>query len=54
MKTIITKDQLLKIETGKVREDMKQQGFFDGRFVTRTQDSKKRYSRKEKHKSNHD
>jgi len=51
MKTIITKDQLLKLESGRVREDKKKQGFFDGRFVTRTQDSKKKYSRKEKHKS---
>jgi hypothetical protein len=53
MKTVITKEQLLKIESGRVREDKKSQGFFDGRFVTRVQDTKKKYSRKEKHKPNY-
>jgi hypothetical protein len=33
------------------RESQKKQGFFDGRFVARVQDSKKTYTRKQKHKS---
>jgi hypothetical protein len=33
------------------RESQKQQGFFDGRFVARVQESKKTYTRKQKHKS---
>ena len=36
--------------TGQVRQDMKSQGFFDGRFVSRSIPSKKVYSRKNKHK----
>ena len=32
------------------REDQKEAGFFDGRFVQRSEKSKKAYSRKKKHK----
>ena len=53
MKTVITKTQLIKIESGRVREDKKKQGFFDGRFVTRAEEDKKKYSRKQKHKNTH-
>lgn len=35
---------------GATRESQREQGFFDGRFVTRTQASKKQYTRKQKHK----
>jgi hypothetical protein len=34
-----------------VREHQKQAGFFDGRFVSRSESSKKTYNRKQKHKS---
>jgi hypothetical protein len=51
MKTTITKEDLRKIESSVVREEQKRQGFFDGRFVSRTEESKKKYSRKEKHKN---
>jgi hypothetical protein len=46
----ITTEQLRKIRLGNVREEQKAQGFFDGRFVSRTEESKKKYSRKYKHK----
>jgi hypothetical protein len=46
----ITTEQLRKIRLGNVREDQKSQGFFDGRFVARTEESKKKYTRKDKHK----
>jgi len=51
MKTTITKEDLRKIESSAVREEQKRQGFFDGRFVTRTEDTKKRYTRKDKHRN---
>jgi hypothetical protein len=51
MKTTITKEALRKARMGSVREDQKAQGFFDGRFVTRCEEDKKKYTRKEKHKS---
>ena len=38
------------IRLGASRESQKQQGFFDGRFVARVQESKKTYTRKQKHK----
>jgi hypothetical protein len=44
---------LRNIRIGAVREEQKRQGFFDGRFVARTMDSKKKYTRKEKHKSSY-
>jgi hypothetical protein len=50
MKTVITKEELRKIESSAVREEQKRQGFFDGRFVSRTEESKKKYTRKSKHK----
>ena len=46
----ISTEQIRKIRLGNVREDQKSQGFFDGRFVSRTEESKKKYSRKDKHK----
>jgi hypothetical protein len=41
-----------KMILGSQRNVQKEQGFFDGRFVTRSMDSKKYYTRKEKHKKN--
>ena len=38
--------------SGIQREIKKEQGFFDGRFVTRAVKSKKNFSRKIKHKKN--
>lgn len=38
---------------GAQREKMVEQGFFDGRFVVRTQETKKLYSRKQKHKKDY-
>lgn len=35
---------------GNQREEQKRQGFFDGRFVQRTEELKKRYKRNPKHK----
>jgi len=40
-----------KINQGVVREYQKRQGFFDGRFVSRSVPSKKVYTRKQKHKN---
>ena len=40
-----------KINLGCSRESQKKQGFFDGRFVARVQESKKTYTRKQKHKN---
>ena len=37
---------------GVTRESQKQQGYFDGRFVARTVQSKKLYTRKNKHRKN--
>jgi hypothetical protein len=50
----ITKEQLHNIEVGKVRENWKDAGFFDGRFVSRSEKDKTKYSRKTKHKNNGD
>ena len=47
-------NQTLKINLGASRESQRQQGFFDGRFVARTEQSKKTYTRKQKHKNRHD
>jgi hypothetical protein len=46
------KKQTIKMNIGVVRELQKQQGYFDGRFVERTIQSKKQYTRKRKHKRN--
>ena len=43
------KDKLHKMTVGKQREKQVEQGFFDGRFVQRSEESKKVYKRKEKH-----
>ena len=42
----MTKTQLLKIKIGASRKSQKDQGFFDGRFVERSETSKKIYNRK--------
>ena len=39
------------LRMGVVREYRKAQGFFDGRYVSRVQDTKKKYNRKRKHKN---
>ena len=38
-----------KIRLAASRESQKSQGFFDGRFVERSEESKKSYKRKPKH-----
>jgi hypothetical protein len=43
------KDKLHKMTVGKQREKQVEQGFFDGRFVQRAEESKKVYKRKDKH-----
>lgn len=45
------KRETIKMYTGVTRQQQVEQGFFDGRFVTRTQASKKQYTRKQKHKN---
>ena len=47
----ISKNKVHQLRMGVVRENKKSQGFFDGRFVSRVQDSKKKYNRKRKHKN---
>ena len=41
----------IKMNVGATRNSQKEQGFFDGRFVSRTEKSKKDYNRKQKHKN---
>ena len=41
----------IKMNVGVTRNFQKEQGFFDGRFVSRTEKSKKEYSRKDQHKN---
>jgi len=43
------KEKLHKMTVGKQRRKQVEQGFFDGRFVQRVEESKKVYKRKEKH-----
>jgi hypothetical protein len=43
-------NQTLKINLAASRESQRQQGYFDGRFVSRAEQSKKSYTRKHKHK----
>ena len=43
-----------KIRLGASRESQKEQGFFDGRFVARSEESKKKYKRKPKHPNGDD
>ena len=40
---------LHKVKLAASRESQKEQGFFDGRFVARAEESKKIYKRKHKH-----
>jgi hypothetical protein len=44
------KEKVHKLIVGKQREKQISQGFFDGRFVERTEESKKVYTRSVKHK----
>lgn len=44
------KDPLHNLIVGKQRENQVAQGFFDGRFVERSEESKKVYKRNLKHK----
>lgn len=44
------KIETVKMNVGATRQSQKEQGFFDGRFVTRTEKSKKDYKRNQKHK----
>jgi hypothetical protein len=46
--------RLHKIRLAASRESQKKQGFFDGRFVSRVEESKKKYKRKPKHPSRDD
>lgn len=48
------KAETIKMNIGVARKYQKEQGFFDGRFVSRTERNKKAYTRKNKHKSKHD
>lgn len=41
----------IKMNVGATRNSQKEQGFFDGRFVSRTEKSKKDYDRNRKHKN---
>lgn len=41
-----------KLSLGKIREQQKASGFFDGRFRTKSERNKKKYTRKKKHKNN--
>jgi hypothetical protein len=43
-----------KIRLAASRESQKSQGFFDGRFVARVEESKKSYKRKPKHPNEDD
>lgn len=44
------KSKIRKEVEARLREERKEAGFFDGRFKPRVQDSKKKYSRKAKHR----
>jgi hypothetical protein len=46
------KTTTIKINIGATRKKQILDGFFDGRFVSRSEKSKKTYTRKTKHKSN--
>ena len=47
----IDKKDLLKLKIGATREKQKEEGYFDGRFVEKTEKLKKAYKRKSKHKN---
>ena len=53
-KLIITKEQLRKLKAGVIREEQKEEGYFDGRFVSRSEKDKTKYTRKNKHKNEDD
>ncbi len=46
------KTTTIKMNIGATRLKQIKDGFFDGRFVSRSEKSKKTYTRKQKHKSN--
>lgn len=46
--------EMHKIRLGASRESQKAQGFFDGRFVARSEETKKSYKRKPKHPNRDD
>ena len=48
---LITKETLHKIQVTKNRKEQVKQGFFDGRFNTKSVQSKKKYERNQKHKN---
>ena len=50
----INKEQLVQINVAATRESQRTQGFFDGRFVQRSEPSKKIYKRQRKHKGQED
>ena len=50
MKSKKDTEKVHKLIVGKQREEQKSQGFFDGRFLERSEESKKVYKRKAKHK----
>ena len=54
MKSKKDTEKVHKLIVGKQREEQKSQGFFDGRFVERTEESKKNYKRIIKHKKDVD
>ena len=45
------KKETIKMNIGATRKSQIEQGFFDGRFVSRAETSKKQYTRKTKHKN---
>lgn len=45
---------LLTLRKTAIRTSQKEQGMFDGRFVTKTEQSKKVYSRKAKHNNRYE
>ena len=47
------KAETIKMNIGVTRQFQKEQGYFDGRFVSRTEKNKKAYTRKDKHKNKH-
>lgn len=44
------KSKVQKLIESKRREERKEAGFYDGRFSPRVEESKKKYSRKRKHR----
>jgi hypothetical protein len=46
----LSRNKLHKMRLAVQREKQKTEGFFDGRFVQRTEESAKKYKRKQKHK----